>query len=242
MFARNRIPLIAFLALFAVAGCSSDSADEETLPDRARDPLVARALADPLMSDPDLAYRNEANAAIALQNDHILPPLAASDEAAERARNAARMELLKGGPIAELPSRFAAGDGPESFAAIATADAILRKAGGSAACAERLVEGLIHAADLPAAAAIMPHGMAQQAAGTTGGGCEARVVRYLTPVGASDVIEWHYTLAERARLRPVLYGEAEVALAAEGRLESLAVQARPGPNGLTAVDLVYWRK
>lgn len=233
---------IAVLAALALAGCGSDPVEREFLPDPTRDPLVARALADPLMSDPDLAYRNEANAALALRYDHLLPPLVGSEDAAERARNAARVALLESGPIPELPSRFAAGDGPESFAAIATADAILRKAGGPAECALRLSEGLVFAADMPAPAGIMPHGMVQQAAGTTREPCAARVVRYLTPVGAEDAIEWHYTLAERARLRPVLYGEAQVALVADGRGEALAVQVRPGPGGLTAVDLVHWRK
>lgn len=233
---------LALLGALALVGCGSDRSSEEPQFDRTRDPLVARALADPLMSDPDLAYRNEANSAITVRFDHILPPLAATDEAAERARNAVRVELLKDGPIPEIPAAFAAGDGPGSFAAIATADAMLREAGGPIGCARSLSEGLIFAADMPAAAAIMPHGMTQQAAGSDASGCVVRVVRYLAPVGGSEVIEWHYALAERARLRPVIYGEAEMALVGEGRGEKLVVQARPGPNGLTAVDLVHWRR
>lgn len=237
----SNLRLLALLAPIALGGCGGDRPSEEPQFDRTRDPLVARALADPLMSDPDLAYRNEANSAITLRFDHLLPPLAASDEATERARNAVRVELLKGGPIPEIPAAFAAGNGPKSFAAIATADVMLREAGGPIRCAKSLSEGLVFAADMPASAAIIPHGMTQQAAGADATGCSVRIVRYLAPVGGSEVIEWHYTLAERARLRPVIYGEAEMALVGEGRKETLVVQARPGPGGLTAVDLVHWR-
>lgn len=85
------------IACVLPAACSepeSEAAAPEVL---SSDPLLARALNDPLMVDPDLSWRNEANAVIAIRDGHPLPPFDARDDARQRARDAGRLELLENG-------------------------------------------------------------------------------------------------------------------------------------------------
>ncbi|QIQ86643.1 hypothetical protein [Erythrobacter sp.] len=241
----RRFAPLALAPLFALAACGSQ--DEAPARDPlTADPLLAAALNDPLMVDPDLSWRNEANAAVTIPASHALPPLTRSDEAALAAREAARLELLEEGSVPDLPSP-AAHPGPSGLADARTAPAMLEAAGAPAACAERLDEGFAFAADLPDAARIMPHGMVQQAAGG-GAGCEARVIRYLTPAAAEDALQYHVTRAARAGLSPKLFEEPERSLAAadgegeDGVEGNLIVAVRPGPGGMSAVDLVWWRR
>lgn len=232
---------LAAIAALLLAGCSERETSEPEKSIVETDPLLARALTDPLMVDPDLAYRNEANAALTIRYDHPLPPLRRTDEFAELARNAAQNELLINGDIVELP--FPSADsGLQDFGALKVAAELLEAAGGPVACASRLQEGLAWAGKMPGPSAIMPHGMVQQAAGTDGNGCSVRVVRYLTPASIDDALQYHFNRADRARLRPVVFEGPRKALVGDGRIEQLVVQARPGPGGLSAIDLVYWAK
>ncbi|TRD10521.1 hypothetical protein FGU71_00670 [Erythrobacter insulae] len=245
MFTRGAFikPLVAvpLLAAMALPGCGSEAEPEAVQSVFSTDPLMARALNDPLMVDPDLAYRNEANAAVTVRYDHALPPLVATDELANQAREAARVELLNDGPIPELPFAFD-GDAPGNFADLTDAGALLLAAGGPDPCAAALISGLRWAADMPGPSSIMPHGLVQQAAGVSDAKCTARVVRYVTPVDIGDVMQYHFTLADRARLRPIIYETPESSMIGDGRTEQLVVHVRPGPGGMSAVDLIYWTK
>ena len=225
----------------SLAACGEEPVPDTETEIAATDPLLARALADPLMSDPDLAHRNEANAAVTVRFDHALPPLVATRELADRARDAARVELLAGGSIPDLPNP-SEDDPPARLTAIETAADMVDAVGGPRACIGQLRSGLRWAADLPDPARIMPHAMVQQAAGVENAGCSLRVVRYLIPVGMEDVLHYHYALAGRAQLEPAYYRDAEGALVGASGTEALVVQARPGPAGLSAVDLIYWTK
>lgn len=225
----------------AVAACDPAEQPEAALEVVATDPLMARALNDPLMVDPDLAYRNEANAALTVRYDHPLPPLVATEELANQAREAARVELLEEGPIPALPLAFG-GDAFGDLSQLSKADEILTAAGGPVACAKALQAGLSWAADMPGPSRIMPHGMVQQAAGAKTETCNARVVRYVTPVDVDDAMGYHFTLADRARLRPVTYDTPQRTMIGDGRTEQLVAYVRAGPGGMTAVDLIYWAK
>ncbi|MEQ8410889.1 MAG: hypothetical protein RIB52_04980 [Erythrobacter sp.] len=234
--------LLALPIAFALVACGQERADEGREVDPlATDPLVARALNDPLMIDPDLAHRNGANAAVTVPVSHALPPPRRSEEAALAAREAARLELLEEGRVPDLPAADSA-KGPAGLAAARTAPAMLAAAGASDACAGRLAEGFAFAADLPRAARIMPHGMVQQAAGGTSGGCEARVIRYLTPAAGEDVLHYHFTRAARAGLSPDLFERPEGSVTARGEAGNLVVAVRAGPGGMSAVDLIWWRE
>jgi len=233
---RRFIP-IALVALLAACG-----AEEEVLRKDDRfgtDPLVARALNDPLMADPDLAYRNEANAAVRISPGHALPFMQATPQDAAAAREAARLELLEAGTIPDLPTP-ANFPGPQRLAEARDAPAMLAAAGAPAACAEALEEAFAIAGDLPGPAAIMPHGMVQQAAGQDRGTCRSRVVRYLTAAAGEDVLQYHFTRAARAGLGPTLFDEPEPSIGAGSEAGNLVIAVRPGPYGMSAVDLVWW--
>jgi hypothetical protein len=240
MHNRAFLPLIAVLACTLVAGCSEPEvqAPPEVL---GRDPLLARALNDPLMVDPDLSWRNEANAVIAIRDGHPLPPFDARDNARQRARDAARIELLENGQIPPLPAPL--GDvGKPALASVTTADEMIRAVGAPADCIDGLTDDLNWSTGLPPTSSIMPHGMVRQAAGVDQGTCVIRVVRYLTPVSPDDALEYHFTKADRARFRIERFAAPEAQLHAERRDQEIAVHVREGPGGMTAVDVIHWRK
>lgn len=207
----------------------------------AKDPLLAKALNDPLMVDPDLSWRNEANAAVAIRDGHPLPPFDASDAAISRARDAVRLELLDNGqiPAMPLPSN---GEGKPSLANLTTADAMIEAVGSRTDCIDAMTDELSWSTGLPPWSSIMPHGMVQQAAGVDQGNCVVRVVRYLTPISIDDALEYHFAKADRARFRVERYSSPEAQIFAERRDQAMAFHVRKGPGGLTAVDIVHWRK
>ncbi|MEM6909113.1 MAG: hypothetical protein AAF494_10575 [Pseudomonadota bacterium] len=193
------------------------------------------------MSGPDLAWINEANAALTRQTSQRLPQFSADPEKARLARATARFELLEGGPIRELPSAIQRST-TASIANFGSASAILNEAGGPQQCAQKMSNGLLWAARMPLTARLMPHGMVQQAAGSDEPGCEVRIVRYLTVVEAEDALQYHYNQAIRAGLATEYFSGTQALLRAKGDDEALMVEASSGPNGLQTITLVYWRK
>lgn len=229
------------LAALLLSSCGDDVLPVDANNAVGADPLLARALNDPLMVDPDLAYRNEANAAITIRHDHALPTFTGSTEAAQRAREVARLELLDSGSILDLPGETT-GARKVALAGLSTSNEIIDAVGGPGQCSGQLEEGLAWAARMPDVARVMPHGMVQQAAGVDAGGCDVRVVRYLTPVAIEDALQYHFNQAARARLSATLFREPEAILQASRGDIHLTVHARPGPGGTSAIDLVYWQR
>lgn len=205
------------------------------------DPIVAATLNDPLMIDPDLVHRSDANALLSIRYDHALPPHDSTSESAEAAREAASRELLETGGIEELPlaSTQAAG---EALALGMSATEVMKASGAPNRCLGQVEEGLIWAARLPDAARVMPHGMTMQAAGAQTDRCKIRIVRYVTPVGVEDALRYHFNRASRAGMTANRYSAPEDILDAERGSEHFKVYARPGPGGTSAVDLIYWRR
>lgn len=240
LFAFSRsICLVAALALCA---CEEEAENEPVAEDvLAQDPLLARALNDPLMVDPDLAWRTEVNAVVTYRDGHPLPPFDAREDASARAREAARLELLSDGQIPTLPA-FSGSGGSASLADVSTAGAMVDAVGGRSDCNARLDGSLEWSTRMPPTSSIMPHGMIRQAAGVDEGNCVVRVVRYLTPVEPADAIEYHFTKADRARFRIDLFDAPEKQMRAERRDQAMAVHVREGPGGMTAVDVIHWRK
>ncbi len=239
------IPLVlSSVALTVLVGCdaTSDVGDEDAAASvLSQDPLVARALGDPLMVDPDLSWRTEANAAITFQDGHPLPPFEARSDAASRAVEAARVELLSGGPIPSLPLE-AGGEGAPALGGLQTAGAILQALDARPDCIDRMDARLDWSTQLPETSSIMPHGMVRQAAGVDTGNCVIRVVRYLTPASMDDVLEYHFAKVDRARFRVDRFASPEPQLRADRRDQAIAVHVREGPGGMTAVDVIHWRK
>lgn len=233
---RALVPLLVLL----IAAC----ADEAPAPDDdaaliATDPVIARALHDPLMSDPDLAMRNGANALLGFNDSGALPVLAATPESARDAREQARLALLVDGPFPALPPPQTTPRG-KPLGPMASGVDLVTALGAPAACVKRLKEDFAFAADLPPVAAILPQGMVVQAGGADVAPCRLRIIRYQTPAAIETVLQFHYTLAVRADLTAARHTQPEDLIAASNTSgETLVVHARPGPHGLTAVDLLY---
>ena len=235
---RRTFILLASLGLLAACGSGGDdNAHDAAL--IATDPVIARALHDPLMSDPDLASRNEANAAIGFADSGALPVLAGSSEAAAAAREAMRIELLESGALPDLP--FASDKpGGAALGPMSGADELLAAVGAPGICAKGLNEDFALAADLPPAAAIPPRAMVVQAGGSDTKGCGLRIVRYLTPAASVDVLQYHHVRATRAGLASTRHAAPGESITATGKgNERLAVHLRKAANGLTGVTLVY---
>lgn len=228
---------VAALTLASCTGGSDSGSDDAKAVEN--DPLVARTLNDPLMVDPDLAYRSEANAAVTIRHDHALPPLLASSDTAEMAREAARAFLIKGGQIADLPQ----GDGSKNGAKLSKASsaaALIAAAKAPEDCVKGLEEGMIWAARMPDVAPIMPHGMVLRAAGSQGA-CVTRIARYVTPTGADDALQFYFNLASRGEMEVTRLGENGEMLRATGETRSFVVEVSEGPGETSAIDLVYWQ-
>jgi len=232
----KKAKLISVLSALGLVACG-EQADLPQAPTET-DPLVARALHDPLMVDPDLAYRNEANAALTIGFDHALPPLEATDAAARRAREEARLVLLEGGRIDQLPDMIALERGRTLSDARGDAIGMSAVYNIPVACTDQLIEDLNWAADMPVIAEVMPHGMVHQAAGS--GACDTRIISYRTPAPPEDVMEWHFNLAQRANLNIDLHAEPEMAMWAEKRGTNAVVHTSKLASGMTAVDILHW--
>ncbi len=230
------VPLICLMAA-ACADPAEEVANDAAL--IATDPVIARALHDPLMSDPDLASRNEANAAIGFVDSGALPVITASPEATSKAREALRLDLLERGSIPELPPP-ARGAGGKEMGPLTSAADLLAAVGAPAVCERQLVEDFALAADLPQVAAIPPSAMVMQAGGADGDGCRLRIIRYHSVAPREDLLQYHYTEALRGGLRVLRYAEPEDIIAAtDAGGKTLSIHIRPAANGLTGVLLLY---
>lgn len=237
--AMHRASIIPLLCL-GLAACADDSnrtSAEAAL--IARDPVVARALHDPLMTDPDLASRNDANAALGFVDSHALPVIAAPGGDAMDARELLRLELLETGPIPDLPLAQQAA-GRRSIGPLSSPADLLGAVGAPGACAARLREDFALAATLPRAAAIPKLAMVVQAGGADVAPCRIRIIRYTIAAASNDVLHYHYVQSGRAGLIPQHFGTPAPSIAAAGQSgEQLAVHVRPAAHGLTGVTLIY---
>ena len=232
--------MLVLLMCLMAAACSdlAEEAANDAAP-IASDPVMARALHDPLMSDPDLASRNEANAAIGFVDSGALPVITGSPEAAGKAREALRLDLLERGSIPELPPP-AQGASGKVMGPLSSAADLLAAVGAPAMCESQLVEDFALAADLPPVAAIPPSAMVMQAGGADGDACGLRIIRYHSVAPREDLLQYHYAVALRGGLRVLRYAEPEDIIAATGAGgETLVVHIRPTANGLTGVLLLY---
>ncbi len=233
---RAVLPLLC-LMMAACSGAKADHALDTTA--ITPDPVIARALNDPLMSDPDLATRNQANAVIGFVDSSALPVLPATSQQARAAREAARLELLEGGSIEALPRPSDAPRG-KALDVMASAGDFIAALGAPASCAARLNDDFAYAANLPQVAAIMPRAMVVRAGGADSALCRIRIVRYHTAAASEDVLQYHYVRAVRAGLDAARHAVPEDIIAATGKNgEALVVHVRPGIHGLNSVDLLY---
>ncbi|MCT2559831.1 hypothetical protein N0B51_12675 [Tsuneonella sp. YG55] len=219
----SRVRLLLPL-LVALAACGERETEPTPPP---RDPQVAQALDDPLMTDPDLSSRNEAASALTVESDASLPILPATAEAIAAARaDAAR--------IAGGADRLVAPGDPEANGVSLANDANPRDRlavlGAGADCLRDLQASAIWAARMPAAMPVYPRGATLDAAGSDSKACKVRAITFSTPVPPADVLAFY---AHRARAANIAsrYLRAGQDLQLTGRDRSFAFDVRVRPEG-----------
>jgi hypothetical protein len=220
--------------VLALAACGKGAPAPEVAEER--DPAIVAALADPIMTDPDLASQNRGNAAIALDSFAAVPLDASSPEAIAAAK--ADASRLTGGLIKTAPDP--SGPNPSGEAkpfppAVTAGQVAAALMANPAGCVEGLRYGYAWAAGLRPDLPIYPRGHVQEAAGNPA--CGLRTVVFTTPVEASAVIDFYFTRASgagysAARRRA---GEVEVLSGAKGGAAYLVRVGSAG--GLSQVEL-----
>lgn len=230
----SRLFLIAPMVL-ALAACGKEEQPDQR---RDRDPAIAAALDDPLMADPDLASQNRGNSALSGGGPATaeIPPDKRGSEEIDLAKLAAREFIgvpIEPAPMAGSPKPASRLAGAVTLEGVAEALKL-----GGAGCPTRLAYGFGWAAQMPAALPVYPRGHARIAAGTNEGGCRLRLVRFVTPVAASDVIDFYFAAATKGGLTPQRSKEGgeEVVSGAKGNAR-FEVFVRTLPDGLSEVDL-----
>ena len=226
---------LTVLSALMLAGCGSK--DDEAAP-VGTDPALARALAAPMMVDPDLVSRDNAASAIAGGGPGAvdIPPFEPNAEAIAAAR--AEAEKLVGGKLIAAPAA-ADGSDPVLRDAVTAVQRARAVKGPGRDCGEKADYAMAWSLRLPAAFAIYPRGHLLEAAGSDRDGCRLRVVRFVTPVEPGAVIDFYYSRIRAARLgaRHVAGGGVHL-LTGSGGGAAYAVQARQRSDGMTETDIV----
>lgn len=192
--------LVWLPSVLALLGCGGAGRDEQPPP---RDPQVARALEDRLMTDPDLSSQNEGAAALTVEVDVTLPVLLATPEAVAAAR--AEAAALVGGAdqMTSLPR------GARSIPPLVSRDpaAHLAVLPTDERCGSDLGHSAIWAARMPRPIPAYPRAAVQSAAGSDRPGCRVRVAQFTTPVPASEVLAFYAASARKSGLSAVHYAD-----------------------------------
>ncbi len=218
-----------FACVLLLAACSG--ADDAK--DKSRDPVVAAALDDPLMTDPDLTGQNRGNAALdGGLPEGAMPAFKRNPEEVAAARTEA--ERLLGRPIPAAPDP-ASSAAASRLAGATTMPAIAKASGLGGDCTGKLEYSAVWAARLPAALPVYPRGHTLVAGGSDQAGCKLRAVRYVTPVEPGDVIAFYHASTSGAKLPAARSreGDDEV-LSGKG----YALFSRKRSDGLTEIDLI----
>ena len=225
----TRSAILISLSILAVGSCSDDPVPE---PRKQRDPAIARALDDPLMTDPDLASRNEGAAAITVKIDSGLPLVEpdAEDVAAARAEAAG----LTGDTAAAVPP---ASGTAEALPPRHTPADHLAVLADRTACRAKLDSSTIWAARMPPALPVYPRGATQAATGGEGKNCRVAAVVFTTPVPADEVVSFYWRRARSAGLAPLHLTAGEWSVL-QGARAGQAFDLRAARTGsLTTVEL-----
>lgn len=226
----TRSACLISLSLLAIGACSEEP---PAAPREQRDPAIARALNDPLMTDPDLSSRNEGAAAITVRTDGPLPVLAASDQEVAAAR--AEAAALVGGEdkLARVPRAsgsippLTSHDPSDHLAVLAD----------KTDCRADLSDSTVWAARLPAALPVYPRGATLAATGGDGKGCRVVAVVFATPVPIDAVLAFYWQRAAAAGMAPVHLTAGGWSVL-QGRRAGTAFDLRAQQaNGQTTVEL-----
>lgn len=229
-----RLLLTGIAASALLTGCSGKKDEQKDA--AAEDSALTGALNDQIMVDPELA--GQKGAAVSAGPVHVdLPPEQRSPEAIAAAR--AEAAKLAGGTLKSVPDAGQQNANSLVEAAATAAQVAQAAKVGKVDCASKVQYSMNWANGLPQALAVYPRGAVQEAAGTDSDGCSLRVVNFVTPVPAGDVLDFYYT-----RLRQAGYSSThrmdgkDHVLGGNNGQGAYLVFARTLDNGLTGVDLV----
>ncbi len=223
----------------ALAACADERAGEAAPEILTQDPMISAALHDPLMVDRDLAYRNEANAALTIRFDHALPLPAYSPDEARAAREAARLDLLKHGEILDLPEPELAAE-PARLSWSGGAADLMSRFDVPSQCSDNLEKGFAWAARMLPGAEIAPHGQVRFAAGTVSRECNLRIIVYRVPGSLKDALQYHYNQAQRSGLDLQYHSGPVAMLAGQEGERRLAIIGRQGPGVSSDIRVIDW--
>lgn len=228
-----RIRTGALLVTLLLSGCGGADLPDEV---PQNDPVLQRALSDPLMTDPDLVSQNLANAALTFEIGHSLPPHDMSPKAVNAAREAA-LALLGGS------SGLAALTATTSDASLSDVEALnilgrLQRLKPASQCFDQAGFSAIWAARMPDGLEPYPHGSTQAALGGDRSGCSVRAVLYLSPVPIEDIMAFHLARVRAAGYDATYHTGSEwQILRGEGTGNRFEITARKRSTGQNEIAI-----
>ncbi|MFN4112744.1 MAG: hypothetical protein ACK4GD_02250 [Sphingomonadaceae bacterium] len=234
----NRATPLA-LATLLLAGCGD--APAATSPFEDIEPAAARALNDPLMTDPDLVAINEASSALTGSNDHSLPLMIDTPEAVREAQDRAIALLGGSGSVPPLPA-----PGPleeeTQVSPLVMLDEVAARLAGAERCLASARYSAAWAARLPDAVPIFPRGATIEAMGSDAPGCALRAVRFRSPVPAEDLARFYFGKSREAGYR-ANYAANDESWQVTGQTGAarFLVRGRPSLLGGQEVDVITLR-
>ncbi len=229
-----RLALTGLATVVLLAGCGD--ADKQETDAAVDDPAMTGALGDQIMVDPDLSGQN--GAAVAAGGNVVeLPPEQRSPEAIAAARQEAAKKA--GGTLLNAPQPSGGSTSSLVENAATAAQVAESSKAASTDCAAKVQYSMNWATRLPAALSIYPRGAVQESAGVEAEDCALRIVSFVTPVPAKDVVDFYYTQVRNAGYNADyrMDGGDHVLGGGKGAAAYL-IYARKLDNGLTEVDLI----
>lgn len=227
---------LSLASAFALSTSACGGA-EQALPLPEQDPLVAQALSDQLMADPDLVGQNLAGSAITIETDYSLPTYDPSSASIRQARSEAAI-LAGGGQKLVVPEltgldEVARKTPPRSLGKI------LSSMAAGTDCAASLRYSAVWAARMPELLPVYPHSATQIAAGNDNAGCTARAVTFHSAATVDELAAFYAALAKQGGFVPTYRSNgAERMLSGKRNNTQFEVVLRELSGGLTEVDLV----
>lgn len=220
----NLRPALLCCVTLALTACGGGGDAPSVVADHA-DPLMAAALADQIMTDPDMVNRNGANQLASFADaDGSMPRPDAGPEAAAAARGEALAMVGGSSALRQVPDPAQQEPAP---------DAALAR------CAGQARPGFGWAARMQQAFPVYPRGAVLEAAGSDADGCTLRAVSFATAVAVDDVLAFYATRAAAAGYRVQhTVAAGENVLSGGGPGGRMQLRVRPGDGGLAEVDLI----
>lgn len=240
-----RSVLIAGVA-FAMAGCAADEprnpladldAELQINEGDAADPAVMAALHDPIMVDPTLSGRSNANA--------VRPPslpYAAPMPPSDVARRGGTAEIVAREKLMSAPAPNRADGCPQCDAKrdSTTLAALAQSQPVGAGCASAIRYSQGWATRLPADLPLLPNVRLVEAAGVQDDACSLRAVSFWTDLPMGTALDWYFTRASQAgytsRRQADSDGEALGGTRPDGGAYVVFMKNRSG--GGTEIDLI----